>query len=685
MTKNGNFQKNFKEIWEIAKFYIGATDVNNCTKKIFSNQGKLFFLCVWITKLENSDNDSEYLYDVQMLIQKNYFELIKIESLLENEKELIDYLKNIPILGIDVPLKNLCNNIRRIELPCNINFLSHHKKEMLNYNTFSYKIIDKDDCQVWQERYLLEILEMSFNERKLQPIFSNGNRTEIFNKKILNLLKNYFNNSATDFVLDSVLYMIFNVNPPTTIKLLHCDFLIEAINSKKENHKILFSSSYHILSCLHKDKKMQDCIKNKSYINFLEMLHSITDPLLITRIKEDVFPISKFQKDIITKFLTNKFKNINNIYSINELSNYLKDDSIIKNITTEYLKIVSKKFKECIDKNTEISISILFYDYMIFLININKSSQIIDKRYIQKEMIYTQKFWQENVYEKQCKNLKSISFKQEFKNEYINEFNKISLLNPIIFAQYCTPVSEEEILNIMISVSENPLKYIISQISLSPIFPTKKSEITFERHDIDKMFLSYVTYLQQRKGYKLLNQLNGKEFVLGIHENYSLKTQTFINFIDEYKLYDIVKKEEKIELLPYSNIISLALLTQLFPILEIKIRELVTLLGIFPFKKNIDEFMQYNDPSSLLRELLIMIFNEQHSFENVADFIFVYNTMYNGNSFNIRNECLHGRNYLSGNNARFAFKVTLFAIHMINFRIKTIKENISDIIDIIKI
>ena len=679
------FKKNFKEIWEIAKFYIGATDVNNCTKKIFSNQGKLFFLCVWITKLENSDNDSEYLYDVQMLIQKNYFELIKIESLLENEKELIDYLKNIPILGIDVPLKNLCNNIRKIELPCNINFLSRHEKEMLNYNTFSYKIIDKDDCQVWQERYLLEILEMSFNKRKLQPIFLNGNSTEIFNKKILNLLKNYFNNSATDFVLDSVLYMIFNVNPPTTIKLLHCDFLIEAINSKKENHKILFSSSYHILSCLHKDKKMQDCIKNKSYINFLEMLHSITDPLLITRIKEDVFPISKFQKDIITKFLTNKFKNINNIYSINELSNYLKDDSIIKNITTEYLKIVSKKFKECIDKNTEISISILFYDYMIFLININKSSQIIDKRYIQKEMIYTQKFWQENVYEKQCKNLKSISFKQEFKNEYINEFNKISLLNPIIFAQYCTPVSEEEILNIMISVSENPLKYIISQISLSPIFPTKKSEITFEHHDIDKMFLSYVTYLQQRKGYKLLNQLNGKEFVLGIHENYSLKTQTFINFIDEYKLYDIVKKEEKIELLPYSNIISLALLTQLFPILEIKIRELVTLLGIFPFKKNIDEFMQYNDPSSLLRELLIMIFNEQHSFENVADFIFVYNTMYNGNSFNIRNECLHGRNYLSGNNARFAFKVTLFAIHMINFRIKTIKENISDIIDIIKI
>ena len=124
------------------------------------------------------------------------------------------------------------------------------------------------------------------------------------------------------------------------------------------------------------------------------------------------------------------------------------------------------------------------------------------------------------------------------------------------------------------------------------------------------------------------------------------------------------------------------MVTQLFPELEIKIRELVTLFGIFPFKKNIDEFMQYNDPSSLLRELLIMVFDEQHSFENVPDLMFVYNIMYNGNSCNVRNECIHGRDYLSGGQLRFAFRATLFAIHMVEFRINTIKENVSDIITI---
>ena len=220
-------------------------------------------------------------------------------------------------------------------------------------------------------------------------------------------------------------------------------------------------------------------------------------------------------------------------------------------------------------------------------------------------------------------------------------------------------------------------------MTLSPIFPTEKDKIVYERHDIDKMLLEYVNELKRKKGYKLLNQLESEVFVSSIHDRYKMNTQSALSmFIKEEELYNAVRKYTKIELLPYSNTISVALVTQLFPVLEIKIRELVTLFGIFPFKKNIDEFMQYNDPSSLLRELLIMVFDEQHSFENVPDLMFVYNIMYNGNSCNVRNECIHGRDYLSGGQLRFAFRATLFAIHMVEFRINTIKENVSDIITI---
>ena len=85
--------------------------------------------------------------------------------------------------------------------------------------------------------------------------------------------------------------------------------------------------------------------------------------------------------------------------------------------------------------------------------------------------------------------------------------------------------------------------------------------------------------------------------------------------------------------------------------------------------------MKFKDPSSVLSELLKMVYNELGSFENASDLLFVYHFMYNGNSLNIRNECIHGRDYMEGGRLRYAFKVTLLAVHMINCRIKVIEEN----------
>ena len=48
--------------------------------------------------------------------------------------------------------------------------------------------------------------------------------------------------------------------------------------------------------------------------------------------------------------------------------------------------------------------------------------------------------------------------------------------------------------------------------------------------------------------------------------------------------------------------------------------------------------------------------------------------MYNSNSLNIRNECIHGRKYISDNSMQFAFKVTLLAISIIMQRIELITK-----------
>ncbi len=682
-------KKEFEEIWEIAKFYIGSISANECKDKVSKIQCKLFFFCVWITKLENADNtmasnEKKYLYDIRLITQKNFFELIKCDSLLEFEYELLNYAKTIPISDIDIPVKNLQDNLEQVEYPCDSKFLDQYRKEILNYNSFSFQSLNDKLCQTWQELYLLDMLRTSFRKRKIQPIYESGNESvpdiSMWSEEILDAIKRYFNHIVADFVIESISYIKFKVEPSKEVKMLHCGLLLKAIESGEEMYKIFTSSSYCILSYLFQDKLMKEYNKEDNYIRLLKKIQEWKEPTWIIKMKDDGYPISKEQKRIIANFYEDKYKQIDNVLAIHELLNYLKDKVATRTITTEYLKKVHEKFKKYTEENS-VDVAAVYYQYMLFLIDINQSNPNIDKRVVQKEMLYIQREWQEKTYGRLCENMQKISYEQNFESEQLEKYSEMALTNPIFFAQNCTPTSEKALLQIMQDTSENVLIHLCRGMILSPIYPVERDKVVYERHEIDGRLLEYIKNLKHKKGYTLLNQLDDEVLVGSIHNRYKTKTLSSVSlFVKEEKLYNIVKTETQMELLPYSDKLTLAILTQLFPVLEIKIRELVTLFGIFPFKKNMEQFMQYNDPSSLLRELLEMIWGEQQSFENVPDLIYVYNIMYNSNSCNVRNECIHGRAYLSRGDLKFAFVATLFAIHMVAFRIKTIKDNVSDII-----
>lgn len=397
-------------------------------------------------------------------------------------------------------------------------------------------------------------------------------------------------------------------------------------------------------------------------------------------LKQDAIPINKRQKFLMIEYYNNKYKQIDNVDSEHKLLEYLRDEDSAKMIDTEYLIKVSKKFNTYIDSKRDLLVSSLFYQYMIFLISVNAHRHNVDVRLIHSEMIRIQKLWEDKYFKKQSGNLKVFSHKQKFSSEEVERYNDLVLLNPVIFANYCIPCTEDKILKVMEDISNNILLNSIRNIELNPIFPKEVDSINLNRHDIDQKLLEYINNLQTKKGYKFLNNLEPKKYVRGIHEHCKFNTHLYLSlFYQEKELYEIIKEHVEIELLPYSEDLTFGLLAQLFPILEIKIRELVTMLGIFPFKKNKTEFMQANDPSSLLREVLESIYENQHSFENVPDFLYIYNIMYNSNSYNIRNECVHGRKYLTGGELRFAFRATLFAVYMVIFRIDTIKSNVSDL------
>ena len=158
---------------------------------------------------------------------------------------------------------------------------------------------------------------------------------------------------------------------------------------------------------------------------------------------------------------------------------------------------------------------------------------------------------------------------------------------------------------------------------------------------------------------------------------YESNTQLYMAFFSDVQtLYDKLKNE-----MPEYNLMDFdganlfpAHLLQLFPILENKIREFGVFFNIVPFKENLNEFLHMKDASSVLQQILMGIYSETGSFDGLEDFFFVYQSMYNGNNLNIRNEACHGRDYLEGSRLLFAFKVTLFCLNLILNRINSIKN-----------
>ena len=144
-----------------------------------------------------------------------------------------------------------------------------------------------------------------------------------------------------------------------------------------------------------------------------------------------------------------------------------------------------------------------------------------------------------------------------------------------------------------------------------------------------------------------------------------IKSTSYFNKTKD--LYVLIQEALKdyYSLIDYTDDITLAHLTQLFPIIETLIHHLGSLYGIFPFKEDESNFMKSKDPSSILKILLEKTYVAIQNFETVPDFLFIYHNLYNGNFFNIRNECVHGRSYTTGNELIFGFKVTLLSLAML--------------------
>lgn len=669
------------EIYYIARYYVGALERRKCEIKIETTFGKILFMSVWLTKLYNAENDPKYINNSGFLKLRNFHQGINMNSFDYDKEEIILYSEQINLDGFCQAKQNIKDNLNKVIYGVTEGFFDRYGDELLNVNCFNYHLIDRETNLTWQEHTLLDMLKIAINDGKVSPIYSNGNDRNpdylSWDSQLLNTIKIYFENSISDFIIESIDFLV-NENIPSlkTIET-HCRLLTELIEAE-ENYEIYTSSTYKILDLLRQKGVMDTIEKTDPVKKLYQTIHSISSIDILLKLRFS-FSLNRSQLKFVKDYIETQYKSITLIKGVSSLVEYIENGDIARHINQRYYDKTKNKFIKMIEESGDLSVSTLFYKAMLFLLNVNQTNQYVDKRIVKNDMIDLQEHWEENVYKEQKKQLIKSSINGKIASEELESFNNNIMLNPIVLANRCINSKVDDMISVMESISENPLIYMVTRMTLSPLFPIENTKINFDRNETENILKTQVEEIIKENGYRFINILDAEVYVSAFHEQY-MHLATFYSsiFNMEKKLYANLEEMIEVPLIEFNENISLGHLTQLFPLLEIEIRNLGKMIGIVPFKENKDEFMKFKDPSSILRELIVNTYKELDSLENVPDLLFVYHFMYNGNSFNIRNECIHGRDYIEGNRLVFGFKMTLLAIYMIRYRINLIQSNLSE-------
>ncbi|WP_049689891.1 hypothetical protein [Anaerococcus jeddahensis] len=667
-----------QEIYEISKYYLGAIERESCEKKISSEFSKILFLSVWLTKLQNLGNDSKYIVDNRFMNQRNFHQTLNMQVFDYDKEEIILYLEKIKLRDFEIIKRNIEDNLNRVVYGISENFFEKYGDRLLSANCFDFQSFDRKTGLTWQEDTLLDMLQVSIRNGEIIPMYSNGDSIAPNYKEwtpdLLKQLKSYFNNNISDFVIESVDFLLNRKDPNIEIIESHCNLFLELI-SKGEDYEILTSSTYEILTMLFDEGVMDRTEKTEVIKGFYKKLHSITSINLLMRLHSS-FPLNRDQIQSKKDYIENQYRTISDINDIPNLTQYLENTDIARHINQSYYNETKDKFLDLTKNVNDILVANLFYQAMLFLIYVNQTNQIVDKRIVKQDMINLQEDWQKNRYQEQTKNLHEFTNSIQISTEKVEKYNKSILENPIIVANSTVLAKVDDLISALERTSNNSLMYMVSRIEINNIFPIKDTGINFDRHETDNILRKQVEKIIEKYGYKFMNVLDADIYVSAVHNTYINNVYFVINlFNKEKELYELLEKIIGVRLIPFNEQISLGHLTQLFPLLEIEIRQFGKLFGIVPFKENANEFMKFKDPSSILRELIENIYEELDGFESAPDLLFVYHFMYNSNSLNIRNECIHGRDYFEGYRLKFAFKVTMLALYMIRYRTNSILAN----------
>ena len=147
------------EIFRITRYHFGAIGKNECIINVNTEFGKLVFVLVWITKLENSDNKTTYLVDFRIVERKNLHQVIKMASLEERKEEILDYIGKIKLEGFEIILETIKSNLNKVNISISEDFFESYKDSLVSVNCFNFQLLNREKVLTWQENMLLNMVK----------------------------------------------------------------------------------------------------------------------------------------------------------------------------------------------------------------------------------------------------------------------------------------------------------------------------------------------------------------------------------------------------------------------------------------------------------------------------------------------------------------------------------------------
>ena len=686
ISDKGDINVSFKKQWAhqiflCSRLFNGQDSLESIWENLSCDFAKMLAIIVFATKLINTKNSTNYIAIPVLFVQNNLYKLFNLEDVVSFKDVIKKHLQELKINDLEKNINCFDRNVNSIEVAPDIDLIQKHKDELLNVNSFSFQHIVLPNGVSWETQYVFDMVKTKIEEDELIPFsvfngISNPN-INLWSEKILDDLIEYFNNDISSFVIETIRFVIYNIVPSNQTISYHFELLNEFLEKQPSDASFydLSTSSLFVINKLILSKSVNQALKDKYIKDYFCNLQKFNSPQTILFFKKNKFPLSQTQNEL----LANHNKTLaNNIYDINqptEFIDYCRNEHVVTGLDNEKLTETIKVFNSLILEADSVILSMLFYEYMVFLLRL-KANVDINKAQVKNIMIQLQKLWQQEYYTKCVNSMQTISHKCTINMSDITQLNNIFLVNPFTVVTQCMPLDDTHVLEMMQMSSEHVLGILCQNIKITKTYP-KYSEKNIDGHDVDILFLKKIEKLKNEKGYKLLNYVEPRKMLDEIYSNYEQYTQINMSIFNNSKeLYDKIRdKLSDYILIEYDGKdLYCAHLLQLFPILENKIREFGIYLNIVPFKEKIDEFLHMKDASNVLQQILVDAHSQTGSFDVVKDFFFIYQSMYNGNLLNIRNEACHGRDYLEGTRLTFAFKVTLFCLDMILSRIESVKN-----------